>query len=234
MLVRSSVNQGPSVGEYQAPLRQTNGATVHPGWNWADPHSNFAAQVQQVLREDCNPDAEFFVRWWAEDAVSAADDLLHRHRIVQERERQSPSSMDFSYFSPSFSAAEFLECQQMCNASTPASHVTTAASPGPSTPRPSAPGALANQSPCQNWQGDWPDDSGVEFDPRNPLTIEQARRVLRVQANSTPVQIKSAYRHLVRIYHPDRFEGQSSVARQTATNRMMAINRAYNLLAAAV
>jgi len=224
MLLRSSVNQGPFVGEFQAPLPQGSGATVQPGWNWADRHSTFAAQVQQVLREDCKPDAEFFVRWWAEDAVSAADDLLHRHRIVQERERQSPSSTDFSYFSPSFSAAEFLQCQQMCNASTPASHVNAAA-----TPRP-----LENESPCPNWEGDWPGDSGVESDPGNPLTVEQARRVLRVEANSTPVQIKSAYRHLVRMYHPDRFEGESSRIRQTATNRMMAINRAYNLLAVTV
>jgi len=216
MLLRSSVNQGPFVGEFQAPLPQGSGATVQPGWNWADRHSTFAAQVQQVLREDCKPDAEFFVRWWAEDAVSAADDLLHRHRIVQERERQSPSSTDFSYFSPSFSAAEFLQCQQMCNAGTPASHVAAAPPPRPSE----------NDIPSPTWEG--------EFDPGNPLTVEQARRVLRVEANSTPVQIKSAYRHLVRMYHPDRFEGESSRIRQTATNRMMAINRAYNLLAVTV
>jgi len=36
------------------------------------------------------------------------------------------------------------------------------------------------------------------------------------------------------MYHPDRFEGESSRIRQTATNRMMAINRAYNLLAVTV
>jgi hypothetical protein len=59
MLVRSSVNQGPFVGEFQAPLRQGSGATVQLGWYWANQHSTFAAQVQQLLGEDCKPDAEF-------------------------------------------------------------------------------------------------------------------------------------------------------------------------------
>lgn len=206
------MKQGPFTGEFQAPLQQGSGPTVRLDGNWAEQDSTFAAQVQQVIREDCSPDAEFFVRWWTGDAVSAAYDLLSRHRVSQEHERQSTSSMDFHYFSPSFSAAEFMRCQQMRDSWTHSSHVTGAL---PTKPQ-------ENENPRANWDG--------EFVPDNSLTIEQARGVLHVTANSTPVQIKSAYRRLVRMYHPDRFEGMSSLDRQNATNRMIAINSAYKVL----
>jgi DnaJ-class molecular chaperone len=60
--------------------------------------------------------------------------------------------------------------------------------------------------------------------------VERARRVLGVAFGSTAAEIKVAYRQLARRYHPDRVEGKSAQAMQTATGRMIAINQAYCLL----
>jgi len=63
-----------------------------------------------------------------------------------------------------------------------------------------------------------------------PLTPEDACRLLGVAATSTRQQVKSAYRQLVRRYHPDRLEHSSEQEQRIATDRMTSINEAYRLL----
>lgn len=200
------------IGEAQASAQQACGTS---SWNWGEQQgSAFAAQVQQVLGEDCLPDAEFFVRCWTEGEAGAADDFLSRHRLSQERQRQAPSVWNFAPFVPSFSAEEFVLCQQLQDSNAASSQ---AAVPVP----PSLP---EYDDAGSSWE--------CEFENGDAITVERARRLLGVTADSTPAQIKSAYRHLVREYHPDRVEGSNSQVRQTANDRMIAINQAYCLLSA--
>ena len=64
------------------------------------------------------------------------------------------------------------------------------------------------------------------------LTLERARRILGVAADSTRDQIKAAYRQLASRYHPDRHTAESDEQRRLATERMASINEAYRLLCA--
>ena len=89
-----------------------------------------------------------------------------------------------------------------------------------------AAGLFSNPTENEDFGPDWDSD----LDSADPSTVEGARRLLGVAASSTPAQIKGAYRHLARMYHPDCLKQKSSQAQQTATSRMIAINKAYCLL----
>jgi hypothetical protein len=65
-----------------------------------------------------------------------------------------------------------------------------------------------------------------------PLSLDRARRLLGVAANSTRDQIRAAYRQLAGRYHPDRHATQGDQQRRFATERMASINEAYRLLCA--
>jgi len=165
-----------------------------------------------MLGENCEPDAEFFIRCWTAGAARAAEDLLDRQRMQKERERQSSPLWNLSSFVPRFSAEEFVRNQQTRVSGRPSSQATA--------------GSFTNPTENENSGPDWDRD----FDTADPLTVEGARRLLGVAASSTPAQIKIAYRHLARMYHPDCLKQKSSQAQQTATSRMIAINKAYCLL----
>ena len=68
------------------------------------------------------------------------------------------------------------------------------------------------------------------LEPGQPLTLQSACQVLGVAATSSRDQIKTAYRQLVRRYHPDQLEHSSEHERRIATDRMSSINQAYHLL----
>ena len=173
--------------------------------------------MQQLLGEDCLPDAEFFVGCWTVGAATAAGNLLDRQCLQRKENGKSADSWKFNTFSPSFSSEDFVRNQQMRASSLPSSQPGDVLSSNPPE----------NEDPDQNWNNDF---YNSDFDASDPLTVERARRLLGVAADSTPAQIKSAYRHLVRRCHPDRLEGRSTQVRQTATDRMIAINKAYYLL----
>ncbi len=56
----------------------------------------------------------------------------------------------------------------------------------------------------------------------------QACQILAIDINSTPAQIKDAYRHLARQWHPDRFI--DPIEKQTAEEQFKQINLAYEYL----
>ena len=199
------------------------GSALWPEQTGAEPSSSFA-QVEQLLGEDCLPDAEFFVRCWTVGAPEAAGELQARRQIQKERERRSAGMWEFSTFIPPFRGEEFIQNQRDYASQAPAP--ATGAGDGLSS-HAAVPSLAEEDGSGPDWESD--------LDTGYPFTLERARQLLGVGADSTPAQIKGAYRRLVRMYHPDRLGADrlgatNSQARQTATGRMMAINRAYSLL----
>lgn len=74
------------------------------------------------------------------------------------------------------------------------------------------------------------DSSFAGWPPTQPLTVEDACRILGVELTSVKWQVRAAYRHMANRYHPDHIDPQSKAERQLATERMAAINEAYRLL----
>ena len=66
-----------SAGEWQALYQAGRADAAQPAWDGAE-RGSLAAQVEEMLGADCQPDAEFFVRCWTEGAAKAADDYLDR------------------------------------------------------------------------------------------------------------------------------------------------------------
>src|SRR6266566_3153727 len=63
----------------------------------------------------------------------------------------------------------------------------------------------------------------------HPLLAKEALDVLALRSGATPVEIKEAYRDLVKVWHPDRF-GSDARLRQKAENKLQQINDAYRVL----
>jgi DnaJ-class molecular chaperone len=68
------------------------------------------------------------------------------------------------------------------------------------------------------------------LDAMHPMTQLRACRLLGVTEDSSPRQIKAAYKRLATEWHPDRVERLTEEARQLANMRMTALNEAYRLL----
>jgi hypothetical protein len=61
------------------------------------------------------------------------------------------------------------------------------------------------------------------------LLANEALEVLALRPGATPVQIKEAYRDLVKVWHPDRF-GSDARLRRKADEKLQQINEAYRVL----
>jgi hypothetical protein len=61
------------------------------------------------------------------------------------------------------------------------------------------------------------------------LLANEALEVLALRPGATPVQIKEAYRDLVKVWHPDRF-GSDARLRVKAEEKLQRINEAYRVL----
>jgi hypothetical protein len=66
---------------------------------------------------------------------------------------------------------------------------------------------------------------------KRSMTLARALRVLDLGPAATLEEIKQAYRDLVRVWHPDRFEGDTRL-REKAAWKLSEINAAYGLLEA--
>jgi hypothetical protein len=183
-------------------------------WNSAG-NKPFVAQIEELLGECCGLDPLFFVESWTLGVAAAADNLQARSEAVAHRDHDTSSFGHFEFFVPLLIAEEETR------------------------------NAPVNRSPCPAWKEAYfaeglsaqcvsttqQDDAAFGARrPGEPLTAEEACRVLGVPAASTRNEIRTAYRHLVRRYHPDRFEHRSELERRTATERMIFINEAYHLL----
>jgi hypothetical protein len=61
------------------------------------------------------------------------------------------------------------------------------------------------------------------------LLAKEALDVLALRPGATPVEIKEAYRDMVKVWHPDRF-GSDPRLRQKAEEKLKQINKAYQVL----
>jgi DnaJ domain len=65
----------------------------------------------------------------------------------------------------------------------------------------------------------------------HPLQVKEALDVLALRPGATSVEIKEAYRDLVKVWHPDRF-GTDARLREKAEDKLKEINKAYRVLQA--
>lgn len=63
------------------------------------------------------------------------------------------------------------------------------------------------------------------------MTVARALRLLDVDLEASDADLKASYRDLVRVWHPDRFEGDARL-RAKAADRLSDINAAYRFLQA--
>jgi DnaJ-class molecular chaperone len=61
---------------------------------------------------------------------------------------------------------------------------------------------------------------------------EKNLHVLGLDETASPEEVRSAYRSLVKIYHPDRFANEPSDVQRTATEKFRKIQEAYEQLTA--
>ena len=58
------------------------------------------------------------------------------------------------------------------------------------------------------------------------MTIEESYKVLKLKPDATENDVRSAYKQLIKKYHPDTFRGNKKIA----TEKTMQINQAYRIL----
>ncbi|MGB7134243.1 MAG: J domain-containing protein [Acidobacteriaceae bacterium] len=173
----------------------------------------FLTQIEQLLGEETEPDAGFFVDSWTEGVAAASENFLRRQER-KSRNHEMPWNLSWS-FAPFFvGGAE-----------------AAAESPWPCRE------ALAERSSMEDpgrHGGDEEADGQTADEAKvvRPLTLESARRVLGVEATSTRVQIRAAYRRMVNLYHPDLPAYRGAREQKLASDRMASINEAYRQLCA--
>jgi DnaJ-domain-containing protein 1 len=185
----------------------------------------FLTQIEQVLGEETEPDAAFFMDSWTVGVAAASESFLRRQQERNARERAS-YGWDTLSFTPFFVA----------RVEAPAETAWPREAP-----------AEKNAASGLRWRGDEePQDSHVseEFESKSetrfesgsesfgPLTVESACHLLGVTTASTRDQIRAAYRKMASRYHPDRLARNGAREQKQASDRMASINEAYSLLCA--
>jgi hypothetical protein len=206
----------PVDGDTHAPARRCVSSSSTSGSGNPCNAPAFVSQIEEILGANCGPDPLFFVESWSVGIFPATQNL-HARREAATRDFEASSFRPFDFSVPlwieeeetrdlhSFSSisAAWRDAYGVCGSSSPASAIQQ-------------------------------DDAAFNACPAGkPLTPEIARRVLGLGAMSTRDEIKTAYRRLVRRYHPDRLELVSERERRIATERMISINEAYHLLSGA-
>lgn len=166
---------------------------------------SFLEEIEGILGPEGLPDAAFFIDSWTFGLSMARDNLKRRKNERDSRsgsERTAvPSVINISIDSPNMAPA----------------HVGT-----PAKVAGDEMSELQTNERCSSTKG--------QLEMIRPLTRELAFRALGVLPTSTPQEIKTAYRRLAGLYHPDRAGGGESLKERAAADRMAYLNDAYRLL----
>jgi DnaJ-domain-containing protein 1 len=185
--------------------------------------SQFVIDIQRLLGAESEPDPLFFVESWSL-GVEVAVENFHRRCLGQaDRERNGNASHTLT----NIQALPFMQEREL-NAeflsSARAAAISACHDAGSPPQFPEEPAAWTPH----RWAAAADEHEGSgEIPPMTPL---RAFQLLGVTAASTRRQIKAAYRQMVSQWHPDRLEGRSQGVRQFATEKMVEINAAYQLL----
>jgi DnaJ domain len=176
----------------------------------------FLTQIEQVLGEETEPDAAFFVDSWTLGVAEASESLQRRQRKLKSRDCEMPAWNSFSYFTPLF----FVGLDASVDTVWP----------------PRVERAEKREEDKQRFGGDKRDEwrAAGEVEESHSLTMESACQVLGVDATSTREQIRAAYRKMAGRHHPDRLARGGAQEKKLASDRMATINEAYRLLCAAL
>jgi hypothetical protein len=184
--------------------------------------SSFIAQMQDVLGAHAEPDPLFFVDSWTIGLEAATENLQARQHTTQNT--TAFRAFDFSVplvfieeSSAAFSAGMPLGFREAYGVSAKSPH-SEASRPQKSAMPVGEPEPVPEPPPFNI------------PDPNRPLTLQRACCLLGVASTSSREQIKTAYRQLVRRYHPDHIACSSNDEQRFATDRMITINQAYHLL----
>jgi hypothetical protein len=213
--------------------------------------SRFTDDLQPLFGDD--PDPLFLEESWTLGVPAAVESLHRRRQNREQRERQSRAFRELdSIAALNFVPAEPTDIGSFLadRAATIASHYDSARSRRAPAAQPSQAAAARSWTP-QDWtpedrnrqrwipQGWLPEDVVRHLEAAQqpetalrPASMELAHacELLGVLADSTPTEIRSAYRRMVVECHPDRHQGASDAVRQDATERMTELNEAYRLL----
>jgi DnaJ-domain-containing protein 1 len=188
------------------------GATAAALPNTAGTDAPYLTQIEQLLGEETEPDAAFFIDSWTVGVAASSESFLRRQEERKKREHEVSAWSTLSSFTPFFV--------------TRAEVATEAA-----WPLREAQSSMADL----HWIGYEEEDGGHATDQAEmgcPLTPDSACRVLGVTVTSTREQIRTAYRKMASRYHPDRLAGAEGREQKLASDRMASINEAYRLLCA--
>jgi DnaJ-domain-containing protein 1 len=171
--------------------------------------SHFANDLQSLLGPDAEPDSIFLEESWTLGLTAATENLQRRRRGQADRERQNVSFRELNNLGSIFlmQESEWSTDSLLCERTA----------------------VIASQ--YTSWSDvSFADEYAAEI--FHPMTVQQARRVLGVDAGCEREHIKNAYRRMVSKWHPDRHEGSGKTTLRQATEKMAAINEAYRLLSA--
>ena len=180
--------------------------------------------MEQLLGEDYEPDPLFFVDSWTIGVQAAAQSFQARQQ-VRLSDPQAFRAFDFS-MPLNFVDASAQPAYPRSSTHAGFTNAFREAYGGSGSPS-SHRAATSTQKTIPHQDRTFP---APETD--QSLALQSACLLLGVPISSSRDQIKTAYRQLVRRYHPDRLEQSSEEERRMATDRMISINQAYHLLCA--
>lgn len=192
------------------------GDSIRPG------DRGFAREFQELLKDDVEPDPQFFVECWTLGVTPAIDNLQIRLRMLADCEDETiecevPESME-ECFPEENLLMEFFGSARPSPDSFSFSFLRS---------RESA--AKATAQAREDYAHFAEECTGSEY-TAYPMSLQRACEVLGVTRTCTRGQIKAAYRQKVREWHPDRLGDCNQAARQFANEQMTEINEAYRLL----
>lgn len=210
---------------HDAPHMAQRAASAHSSSQaspWTSPEDSAALLdlMHDLLGTQAEPDPLFFVETWTLGIDTATHNFQTRHQNAAHTGFNPPTDRSFDFTVPLifvYDASDFPSTPTGFSAAWKDAYGASQA-PHTSSHDAASPQAMPH------------DEIRSTPAPGLPLTPEDACRLLGVAATSTRQQVKSAYRQLVRRYHPDRLEHSSEQEQRIATDRMTSINEAYRLL----